>query len=126
MLKVPTQKAKDFWSSFRDFAFKGNMLDLAVGIVIGTGFNNIVKSLVDNIIMPTIGNLIGNVDFSELYINLNGHTYATLAEADASGAPIIKYGLFLTQLLDFIILALTLFVVLKILFRYLPKVKPKA
>jgi len=126
MLKVPTQKAKDFWSSFRDFAFKGNMLDLAVGIVIGTGFNNIVKSLVDNIIMPTIGNLIGNVDFSELYINLNGHTYTTLAEADASGAPIIKYGLFLTQLLDFIILALTLFVVLKILFRYLPKVKPKA
>ncbi|PIZ72959.1 large conductance mechanosensitive channel protein MscL, partial [Candidatus Peregrinibacteria bacterium CG_4_10_14_0_2_um_filter_41_8] len=66
MLKVPTQKAKDFWSSFRDFAFKGNMIDLAVGIVIGTGFNNIVKSLVDNIIMPTIGNLIGNVDFSEL------------------------------------------------------------
>ncbi|PIQ78832.1 large conductance mechanosensitive channel protein MscL [Candidatus Peregrinibacteria bacterium CG11_big_fil_rev_8_21_14_0_20_41_10] len=126
MLKVPTQKAKDFWSSFRDFAFKGNMIDLAVGIVIGTGFNNIVKSLVDNIIMPTIGNLIGNVDFSELYINLNGHTYTTLAEADASGAPIIKYGLFLTQLLDFIILALTLFVVLKILFRYLPKVKPKA
>jgi len=103
----------DFWHDFREFAFKGNIIELAVGIVIGTGFNNLVQSLVQNIIMPPIGKILGNSAFAELYIDLSGGAYQTLAAAESAGAPVIKYGRFLANFLDFIILALTMFLVIR-------------
>lgn len=111
-------KAKSFWDEFKSFAIKGSVVDLAVGLVIGTAFNDLVKSLVANIIMPPIGKIIGNVDFSDLYISLSDKSFSSLAEAEAAGVPIIKYGLFISSLLDFFIMALSLFVVLKIFLRY--------
>lgn len=111
-------KAKSFWDEFKSFAIKGSVVDLAVGLVIGTAFNDLVKSLVSNIIMPPIGKIIGNVDFSDLYISLSDKSFSSLAEAEAAGVPIIKYGLFISSLLDFFIMALSLFIVLKIFLRY--------
>ena len=84
-------KVFNFWTEFREFAFKGSMVDLAVGIIIGTGFNDLVQSLVKNIIMPPIGKLLGNVDFSSLYINLSDKIYPTLHAAEQAGAPVIRY-----------------------------------
>ncbi len=111
-------KAKNFWDEFKSFAIKGSVVDLAVGLVIGTAFNDLVKSLVANIIMPPIGKLIGNVDFSNLYFGLTEKSYPTLAAAEAAGVPVIKYGAFISSFLDFFIMALSLFVVLKIFLRY--------
>jgi len=104
-----------FIQEFKDFALKGNAIDLAVGIVIGTAFNKVVSSLVNDIIMPPIGLFLGGTDFSQLYVNLSKTTYATLAEATAAGAPVIKYGIFITTLIDFLIVALTIFFVIKLM-----------
>jgi len=101
------------WKEFRDFAVKGNVIDLAVGIIIGAAFGKIVTSLVNDILMPPIGLLLGKVDFSNLYINLSGKTYATLADAAAAGAPVIKYGAFLNNVIDFLIVAFAIFLVVK-------------
>lgn len=106
-------KAFNFWNEFREFAFKGNMVDLAVGIIIGTAFNDLVQSLVKNIIMPPIGKVLGNVDFSSLYINLSDKPFQSLQDAEKVGAPVIRYGLFISNVIDFIILALTIFLVLR-------------
>jgi large conductance mechanosensitive channel len=113
----------NFWNEFREFAFKGSMVDLAIGIIIGTGFNDLVQSLVKNIIMPPVGKLLGNVDFSSLYINLSNKSYDTLRAAEAAGAPVIRYGLFLSNVIDFIILALTIFLVLRIFLKQKNKVE---
>lgn len=101
------------WKDFKKFALKGNVIDLAVGVIIGAAFGKIVTSLVNDIIMPPIGLLLGNVDFSELYINLGSKHYASLAQAKAAGAPTINYGLFLNNILDFLIVAFTIFLVVK-------------
>lgn len=106
-----------FWSEFRSFAVKGNVVDLAVGIMIGTAFNRLVQSLVDDIIMPPIGAIAGDTDFSNLYLNLSATTYPTLEAAQKAGAPVLRYGLFINNLLDFLILALTIFIVLKYVLR---------
>ncbi len=103
----------NFWNEFKEFAFKGNMIDLAVGIIIGTAFNDLVQSLVDHIIMPPVGKVMGNVDFANLYINLSDKSYPTLKAAEDAGAPLIKYGMFISNLLDFLILAFTIFLVLR-------------
>ncbi len=100
---------------FKEFAMKGNVVDLAVGIIIGAAFGTIVKNLVDGVLMPPLGMLIGNVDFSQLFINLSANSYATLAEAAAAGAPVIKYGVFLQSVLDFIIVAFAVFMIVKAL-----------
>ena len=84
---------------FRDFAARGNVIDLAVGVIIGAAFGKIVASLVADIVMPPIGMLLGGVDFSNLFVALNRATYATLAEAKAAGAPTINYGVFLNTVL---------------------------
>jgi large conductance mechanosensitive channel len=112
-----TSEVKGFWQEFKDFAFKGNMLDLAVGIIIGAAFKDLVTSLVNNIITPPIGKILGNSNFESLYINLDTVDYETLEAAEVAGAPIIKYGLFTMNLIDFLLMALTIFVVLKIIFR---------
>lgn len=100
---------KRFFNEFKTFALRGNMIDLAVGIVIGTAFNNVVNSIVNNIMMPPIGALIGKVDFSKLFVNLSGGEYATLADAQAAGAATLNYGMFINALITFVITALAVF-----------------
>lgn len=106
------------WKEFKEFALKGNVIDLAVGIMIGAAFGKIVTSFVNDILMPPIGLLLGRVDFSNLYINLSGQHYATLAKAVAADAPVIKYGVFLNNIIDFLIVALAIFLVVKQINRF--------
>ena len=98
---------------FKKFAIKGNMLDMAIGIVIGAAFTTIVKSLVDDIIMPVIGKLSGGVDFTDLYINLSGGEYETLAAAREAGATTINYGMFINAIIAFLLVAWVLFFIVK-------------
>lgn len=98
---------------FREFAMRGNVVDLAVGIVIGAAFGKIITSLVNDILMPPIGLLLGRVDFSSLFINLSGQPYASLAEARAAGAPTINYGVFLNTVIDFLIVAFAIFLLVR-------------
>ena len=101
------------FKEFKEFAMRGNVIDMAVGIVIGGAFGKIVSSFVKDIIMPPIGKLMGGVDFSSLYINLSDGTYASLAEAQEAGAATINYGVFINTLLDFIIIAFAIFMVIR-------------
>lgn len=98
---------------FKEFAMRGNVLDMAVGIVIGAAFGKIVSSFVSDVLMPPIGKLLGQVDFSSLFINLGDTDYATLAEAQAAGAPTINYGIFLNTVLDFLIVAFAIFLLIR-------------
>lgn len=98
---------------FKEFAAKGNALDMAVGIIIGAAFGKIVSSLVNDVIMPPIGKLLGNVDFSSLFINLSSTAYQTLAEAQKAGAPTLNYGSFIQTVLDFLIVAGAVFMMVK-------------
>jgi large conductance mechanosensitive channel len=98
---------------FKEFAMRGSMVDLAVGIIIGAAFGKIVTSLVNDVIMPPIGLLLGKVDFSNLFVNLSGENFATLAEAKEAGAATINYGLFLNTVIDFLIVAFVIFMVIK-------------
>lgn len=99
---------------FKAFILRGNVLDLAVAVIIGGAFGKIVTSLVNDVLMPPIGLLVGKVDFSSLYLNLSGDTYATLAEAQKAGAPIIKYGSFINAVIDFLIVAFVIFLVVRV------------
>ena len=101
------------WKEFRDFIAKGNVIDLAVAVIIGAAFNTIVKSLVDDIIMPPIGVLLGDVDFTNLYINLSGGDYASLAAAQEAGAATISYGVFINNIVNFLIVAFVIFLVIR-------------
>ncbi len=98
---------------FKEFAMKGNMLDLAIGLILGTAFGKIITSLVNDIIMPPIGLLLGKVDFANLYINLSDKTYASLTAARDAGAPVIAYGTFINNLIDFVIVAFVLFLLVR-------------
>ena len=98
---------------FKAFAMRGNVLDMAVGIIIGVAFGKIITSFVNDVVMPPIGLLLGKVDFSNLFIDLSGKSYATLAEAKAAGAATIKYGLFLNTVVDFIIVAFVVFLLVR-------------
>ena len=98
---------------FREFALRGNVLDMGVGIIIGVAFGKIVTLLVSDVLMPPLGLLIGNVDFSNLFINLSGQPYASLADAKAAGAATINMGLFINSLIDFIIVGLILFLIIR-------------
>jgi large conductance mechanosensitive channel len=102
---------------FREFAMRGNVVDLAVGIIIGAAFGKIVSSLVNDLLMPPIGLLLGRVDFSNLFINLSGQPYASLAEAKAAGAPTINYGVFLNTVIDFVIVAFAIFLLVRFINR---------
>jgi large conductance mechanosensitive channel protein len=98
---------------FREFSLRGNVLDLAIAFIIGTAFGRIVTSLVNDIIMPPIGLVLGKADFANLYINLSGTTYSSLADAKIAGAAAINYGTFLNTVIDFLIVAFVLFLLLK-------------
>ena len=105
---------------FKEFAMRGNVLDMAVGIVIGAAFGSIVTSFVSDILMPPIGLLLGRVDFSNLFINLKGH-YPSVAAAKAAGAATLNYGIFMNTVINFIIVAFAIF----LLVRYVNKLFPK-
>jgi large conductance mechanosensitive channel len=98
---------------FRDFAMRGNVIDLAVGVIIGAAFGAIVTSVVNDIIMPPIGWILGGVDFSNLFINLSGPHFDSLADAQKAGAATINYGIFLNQVIKFVIIAFALFLLIK-------------
>jgi large conductance mechanosensitive channel len=108
---------------FKEFIMRGNVLDLAIGIIIGAAFGKIVTSFVNDILMPPIGMLLGGVDFSNLLISLDGQQYASLAAAQEAGAPTINYGLFLNNVIDFLIVAFAIFLVIRAINR-LQRPKP--
>ena len=113
---------KFFFEEFKNFAMRGNVIDMAVGVVIGAAFGKIVSSLVNNIIMPPLGVLIGGIDFSNFFIALSTTQHpASLAEAQAQGVPVIAYGLFLNTVIEFLIIAFAIFIVIKQLNRLFPK-----
>ncbi|HEU4525894.1 MAG TPA: large-conductance mechanosensitive channel protein MscL [Gemmatimonadales bacterium] len=116
---------------FKDFAMRGNVLDLAVGIIIGGAFGTIVKSLVDDVIMPPVGLALGNVDFADLFLLLKAGSkaappYATLAEAQAAGAVTINYGLFVNAVITFLIVAFAVFMLVRAANRLRPPEAPAA
>ena len=98
---------------FKEFALRGNVLDMSVGIVIGAAFTGIVNSLVRDIINPILGLALKRIDFANLYVNLSGNDYATLSEAEAAGAAVLKYGVFITAVVQFLIVAFSIFLVIK-------------
>lgn len=98
---------------FKAFIMKGNVLDLAVAVIIGGAFGAIVTSLVNDIIMPPIGMLLGHIDFKDLFVSLNGQSYASLAVAKAAAAPVLAYGQFLNTVINFLIVALVIFMVVR-------------
>lgn len=101
------------FKEFKEFAVKGNVIDMAVGVIIGGAFGKIVSSLLADVLMPPIGMLMGNVDFSSLFFSLNGQSYPSLAAAKEAGAPTLNYGVFLNTTIDFIIVAFVIFMVIK-------------
>lgn len=102
-----------FVQEFKEFAMRGNVVDLAVGVVIGGAFGKIVTSLVQDVIMPPLGAILGGVDFRQLFINLSSQTFVTLAEAEKAGVPLIRYGAFIQTIVDFTLIAFAIFVAVK-------------
>lgn len=113
MMKKEAKKGKGFLKEFKEFAMKGNVLDLAVGVIIGGAFSSIVTSLVNNILTPIITILTGKVSFTDLFISLDGNEYATLAAAQEAGASTLNYGLFIQSVIDFLIIAFVIFLIVK-------------
>jgi large conductance mechanosensitive channel len=101
------------FKEFKEFAVRGSVLDLAIGVIIGAAFGKIVTSLVDDVLMPPVGLVLGRVDFANLYVPLNGQQYASLAQAKAAGAPTLNYGLFLNNVVSFLIVAFVVFLIVR-------------
>lgn len=106
---------------FKEFAMRGSVLDLAVGVIIGAAFGKVVSSLVEDVIMPPIGRLLGHVDFSNLFINLSDKSFESLAAAKAAGAPTLNYGNFLNTIISFLIVAFAVFLLVRSVNKWLPK-----
>jgi len=98
---------------FKDFIMRGSVLDLAIGVIIGGAFGKIIASLVSDLLLPPIGMLLGKVDFSNLFINMSGGSYASLADAQKAGAATLNYGLFVNNVINFLIIALVIFIIIK-------------
>ena len=113
-------------SEFKAFAMRGSVVDLAVGIIIGIAFGTIVTSLVNDVIMPPIGLLLGKVNFSDLFVDLSGKGYSSLAAAKAAGAPVIAYGAFINTIINFIIIALVVFLIVRMLTTMMKKEEKEA
>jgi len=101
------------FKEFREFAMKGNVVDMAIGVIMGAAFGGIVNSMVNDVIMPPIGQVTGNVDFKDLFIAISGGSFATLADAKKANAPVIAYGVFLNTIINFLIVAFCMFFVVK-------------
>ena len=108
------------WQEFKQFAARGNVIDLAVGVIIGAAFGKIVSSLVSDIVMPPIGMVLGQVDFKNLYVSLNGQAYASLGDAQKAGAPTLNYGVFLNTIVEFLIVAAVIFLFVRQVNRMMP------
>jgi large conductance mechanosensitive channel len=114
-------------SDFKAFILRGNVVDMAVGVIIGGAFGKIVSSLVNDVLMPPIGRLLGGVDFKDLFFSLNGQAYQSLDEAAKAGAPVVKFGLFINTVIDFLIVAAVIFFVVNRLAGFFkPKEAPAA
>lgn len=100
-------------SEFKKFLIQGNMVDMAIGFIFGGAFSTVIKSLVDNVIMPPVGMLLGRVNFSQLYVELSGTTYDSLDAATKAGAPVIKYGQFINDIISFLILGFVVFLFIR-------------
>ena len=111
---------------FKAFVMRGNVLDLAVAVILGLAFGKIVTSFTNDVLMPPLGLLLGRMDMSNLFVNLSGTPYATLAEAKAAGAPTINYGLFLNAVVDFLIVAFVIFLIIRQVNRFRGPVEPEA
>ena len=111
---------------FKEFAMRGNVIDMAVGVIIGAAFGKIVSSFTNDMLMPPIGLMLGKVDFSNLYLNLSGTPYPSLAEAKKAGAATINYGVFFNSVLDFVIVAFVLFLLIRQINRLLAPAPPTA
>jgi large conductance mechanosensitive channel len=114
------------WREFRDFAVRGNVVDLAVGLVLGAAFTTIVNSLVNDLLMPPIGLLLGGIDFSDFFITIKGQAYPTVAAAKTGGAVTLNYGLFINTVIKFIIVAFAVFLVVKQVNRLRANLAPAA
>ena len=101
------------FKEFRTFAMRGNVIDLAVGVIIGAAFGKITTSLVNDVLMPPLGLLLGKVDFADLYVALNGASYATLADARTAGAPVIAFGAFINTVIEFLLIAFAVFIMVR-------------
>lgn len=116
MVDKPKEKKSIFvryFDEFKEFAVKGNAIDLAIGVIIGAAFKDIVSSLVDNVIMPPISLLTGKVDFSSLFVTLSGGDYSSIQDAEEAGAIILKYGVLINAIINFIIIAVVLFIIVR-------------
>src|SRR3984885_152969 len=111
---------------FKEFAMRGNVLDMAVGIIIGAAFGQIVNSFVQDVMMPPIGRLVGHVDFSNLFVSLSDKHYDTIAAAKAAGAATLNYGLFLNTVINFLIVSFAVFMLVRQVNRFAPKPAPAA
>jgi large conductance mechanosensitive channel len=109
------------FKEFKEFAMRGNVLDMAVGFIIGAAFGKIITSLVSDILMPPFGRILGKVDFSNLFINISGKHYDSLAAAKAQGAATINYGMFLNNIIDFLIVAFAIFLLVRMVNHWKPK-----
>ena len=109
------------WKEFKEFAMRGNVLDMAVGIIIGAAFGKIVASFVEDVLMPPLGRRLGRVDFSSLFIPLNGQHYDSIAIAKTAGAPTLNYGLFLNTVINFLIVAFAVFLLVRMVNRWTTK-----
>jgi len=114
------------FKEFKEFAMRGSVLDLAVGVIIGAAFGKIVASLVDDVLMPPLGRLIGHVDFSNLFISLSDKHFDTLAAAKAAGAPTLNYGNFINTIINFLIVAFAIFIAVRAVNKWMPKPVPPA
>lgn len=114
-----------FLQEFKAFAMRGNVLDMAVGVIIGAAFGKIVTSLVNDLIMPCVGVLTGGIDFTSLFVALDGGQYATLAEAQEAGAAVLTYGSFIQNIVDFLLIAICIFVMIKGISRFNRKSEPE-
>ena len=110
---------------FKAFVMRGNVVDLAIGVIIGVAFGKIITSMVNNVLMPPIGLLTGKVDFKSLFLNLSSTPYATLADADAVKAPVIRYGAFINSVVEFVIVAFCVFMVVKLMNQLIKKEEAK-
>jgi large conductance mechanosensitive channel len=105
------------FKEFKEFTMRGNVIDLAVGVIIGGAFGKIVSSLVNDILMPPIGMLLNGVNFNNLFLSLDGTKYASLADAQKAGAPTLNYGLFINNIIDFLIVAFVIFLMIRMINR---------
>jgi large conductance mechanosensitive channel len=123
-LEKPIHKVSPILHEFKAFAVRGNVIDLAVGVIIGAAFGKVVDSLVKDVLMPPLSLLIGEIDLSNRYLNLSGKIFANLAEAKAASAPVITYGNFLNTIISFVIVAFCIFMMVRTINKLYPKPVP--